>query len=74
LIQSGEKKENLKNIEIESIIDDFYNLIEDSTQNNDYNEPITSPENIKLYINFNYPGCWPTMTYRFHVYVVATVF
>jgi hypothetical protein len=65
LIQFGEKDEhlndNLKSIEIES--NDCYNLIEDGTQNNNYNE--TSQENNELYINFNDPGCWPTMNSRF---------
>ncbi|KAL4089005.1 hypothetical protein QTP88_024083 [Uroleucon formosanum] len=55
----------ISNIEIESTIDDRYNLIENITQNNDYNEPTTSQESNELNINFNDPGCWPTMTSRF---------
>lgn len=75
LIQSGEKNEhlndNLKSIEIKSITDDCYNLIEDGTQNNDYNEPITSQENNEIYINFNDPGYWPTMNSRFRDLMVG---
>jgi hypothetical protein len=69
LIQSGEREENLngnlKNIEIESTIDDCYNLTGDSTEKNDYNGLTTSQENNKLYINFNVSGCWPSITSRF---------
>lgn len=74
LIQSGEKddhlNDNLKMIEIESITDDCHNLIEDGTQNNDYNKPINSQGNYELYINFNDPGCWSTMTSRFRDFMV----
>ncbi|MBW0529459.1 hypothetical protein O181_069174 [Austropuccinia psidii MF-1] len=74
LIHNVEKdehlNENLKSIEIESLIDDCFNLTEDSTQNNDNNEPITNQENNELDINFNDPGCWPTMTSRFRDFIV----